>query len=451
MVMEDHKTKKVFHKYKLYFQRTQAKMVHPQGHVEIDSYNQDPIQTLQVASGVPQITSISLAYLNLDDVLNRGILQLLRSRIWKQLGVYGCWGQVDQLIKGMFELDRVERLTFKTLRPENRVSAFTELAAGLQKTKTLILLDMGSGHISKPGALALAQGLGHCTSIQTLNIDMLRMTGNDGIDGAQALACAIASNPTIQTLHVFCTSDADLIQKSILEKLPNRPCPLEELHLGRICTSWAISKVVALLEVNKLHRLDVSCVRNNEFPGSINVDVMPIIHALSINTSLQVLDLSVNQITDEEVMYILEILQTNSTLKALDLSYNRISDQGLFAIATTMPRLNLKRLTIKGNMFGPQGTSQLLEAMSIESNIEQVDMDHHLLPVSAEIAWIARLNKGGRRVLLDSGFPLSLWPLVLERVNCLEFGGTYHPYIGRAEILFYFVRYGPLLFEQKLS
>lgn len=424
-------------------------MVHPQGHVEIDNYNQDPMQTLQVATGYPQITSLSLAYLDLDDVLNRGILQLVRSRVWKQLSIFGCWGHVDQLLKGMFELDRVERLTFKTLRPDNRVSAFIELAAGLQKTKTLTLLDIGSGHISRLGALALAQGLRHCTSIQTLTIDMLRMTGHDGIDGAKALASAIASNPTIQTLHVFCTSDTDLIQKSVLEQLPNRPCPLEELHLGRICTPWAISKVVALLECNKLHRLDVSCIRNNEFPSCRNVDVMPIIHTLSTNTSLQVLDLSVNQITDEEVLSLLEILvQANSTLKALDLSYNRISDEGLFAISSTMPRLSLKRLAIKGNMFGPQGTSQLLEAMSIESNIEQLDMDHHL-PVSAEIAWIARLNKGGRRVLLDPAFPLSLWPLILERINCLEFGGTYQPYIGRAEIEFYFVRYGPFLFEQK--
>jgi Ran GTPase-activating protein (RanGAP) involved in mRNA processing and transport len=446
--MEDHKTQKVFHKYKLYFQITQTKMVHPQGHVEIDNYNQDPIQTLQVATGYPQITSLSLAYLDLDEVLNRGILQLVRSRIWKQLSIYGCWGHVDELLKGMFELDRVERLTFKTLRPENRVPAFTELAAGLQKTKTLTLLDVGSGHISKPGALALAQGLRHCTSIQTLNIDMLRMTGHDALDGARVLASAIASNPTIQTLHVFCTSDTDLIQKSILEQLTNRPCPLEELHLGRICTPWAICKVVTLLECNKLHRLDVSCVRNNAFPSCRNVDVMPIIHALSTNTSLQVLDLSVNQITDDEVLSLLDILQTNSTLKALDLSYNRISDQGLFAIASTMPRLSLKRLAIKGNMFGPDGASQLLEAMSIESNIEQVDMDDHL-PVSAEIAWIARLNKGGRRVLLDPTFPLSLWPLILERINCLEFGGAYHPCIGRAEIEFYLVRYGPVLFEQK--
>jgi hypothetical protein len=424
-------------------------MVHPQEHVEIDNYNQDPIQTLQVATEYPQITSLSLAYLDLDDVLNRGILQLVRSRVWKQVSVYGCWGHVDQLLHGMFELDRVERLTFKTLRPENRVAAFTELAVGLQKTKTLTLLDIGSGHISKPGALALAQGLRHSTSIQTLTIDMLRMTGDDGLDGAKALASAIASNPTIQTLHVFCTSDTDLIQRSILEQLPHRPCPLEELHLGRICTPWAISKVVALLECNKLHRLDVSCVRNHEFPSCRNVDVMPIIHTLSSNTSLQVLDLSVNQITDEELLSLLEILQTNSTLKALDLSYNRISDEGLFAIASTMPRLSLKRLAIKGNLLGPQGMSQLLEAMSIESNIEQVDMDHHL-PFSAEIACIARLNKGGRRVLLDPSFPLSLWPLVLERINGLEFGGTYPPSIGRAEIEFYFIRYGPLLFEQKL-
>jgi hypothetical protein len=99
-------------------------------------------------------------------------------------------------------------------------------------------------------------------------------------------------------------------------------------------------------------------------------------------------------------------------------------------------------------MFGQEGASQLLEAMSIESNIEQVDMDGHL-PVSAEIGSLDRSTQQGRpkspsRPHFFFGFLTADFRTnqLLRVWGCLP---TCHPYSGRAETEFYFVRYCSLL------
>ena len=123
---------------------------------------------------------------------------------------------------------------------------------------------------------------------------------------------------SLQTPHVFCSSDTDLIQK-ILEQLrpeSNRPCPLEELHLGRmnnlLFTPWAISKVVAWwLECNKLHRVDVLrvCVQNH---GSSEIQKCGH-HVHQYLPASTVLDRSVNPITDEDVCIIVAWNSANET------------------------------------------------------------------------------------------------------------------------------------------
>jgi Ran GTPase-activating protein (RanGAP) involved in mRNA processing and transport len=71
------------------------------------------------------------------------------------------------------------------------------------------------------------------------------------------------------------------------------------------------------------------------------------------NSSLHILYLSKNMISDNGIKYLSEMLQTNETLKELWLSHNEISNEGVKQLANVLAYKNktLKFLSLSMNKF----------------------------------------------------------------------------------------------------
>jgi hypothetical protein len=85
------------------------------------------------------------------------------------------------------------------------------------------------------------------------------------------------------------------------------------------------------------------------------------------------------------------------------------------------------------------------------------------LELQAEITFLANWNRAGRRILLLNNVPRSLWSLIVERINMIEWGGkkarkwgrpsmlsTEDRETERASLLFCLLREAPALFERSI-
>jgi hypothetical protein len=470
----------------------------------LGSRTKDVVRDVQEAKHGKEIHQLRIVGLDIQKDLFDKLLDLMSTRKpWKHVALSSCSGQgVPMLLQAILELDCTERLTFGTHYPESRAADFLALAHGLPHTRLLSSLDLGLGILTPAGALALAASISKCTKIRELNLGMLRietartsddthslstpsrlrgalahaMRGTSGTHdntlvpaGLQipvsALAKAIVHNSNITKLKFLCHNNPrhSLLQLKVLEELSVRSSPLDELKLGWFPPS-AIQRTLKILQSNKLRGIDVSCVRSQDMKleqqqqqqqqrgdTELTLDVLSVTKILDINTSLKRLNLSVNNISDDELLEILTKLRHNSTLEELDLSYNKITDQGACLIAEALPQLTgLKRLMLKGNdIAGNVGCESLLANMKGNMQIELLELEP-TLKGSSEIALVTQWNRGGRRILKDDNFLPSLWPLVLGRVNrimCVSDGAL--SVDGRPEVLYYFLRQGPVLFQQR--
>ena len=175
---------------------------------------------------------------------------------------------------------------------------FEIFVKALEQNKTLKELDFCYNEMRNTRVEILATGLKYNHFLTQLNL-----TGNHiSTPGLQALAEMIREHPSLR--HINLTSNQIGNAKVAVGKtIPNKASPLKD----------------PLLE------------------GSIDdPGVSSLAHALSTNKSLQVINLSWNQIGDAEAAMLIKGLANNTTLLQLNLTGNRIDDKQ--ALARQEPR-----------------------------------------------------------------------------------------------------------------
>ena len=125
----------------------------------------------------------------------------------------------------------------------------------------------------------------------------------------------------------------------------------------------------SIFEVKTLQKLDLS---NNNLS---NEEAAIISDGLKSNNSLQELYVSCNQITSEGAKKIGEAIQVNITLQKLDINANIISDDGVAAISDALKSNNsLQDLYMAHNHITCEGAKTIAEAIKVNTTLQVLDI-----------------------------------------------------------------------------
>ena len=185
-------------------------------------------------------------------------------------------------------------------------------------------------------------------------------------------------------------------------------------------------------------------LKNNVRHPDDKLTVTSLFQALEANTALTYLQVSGNNVDDQDTQLLTQILaDSNNTLRALNLTGNNIGDEGIRSFAKRLPDMKgLRLLDLQRNPFTDTSKGEIIAALKENTELERLDLDGKF---DGTKTYYLGLNKGGRRLLqAGNNTPLGLWPLVFERTNRLPFNRSL-PH-AQIDVLYNLVQ-GPALFQ----
>jgi hypothetical protein len=379
----------------------------------------------------------------------------------------------------------------ETVLDENVIEAIADLL--LERSVETVHLDDCGAYLNKQ-ALRMAKALGNVKNVRLSEptflsqyfLDFLLMSATkmenlriqDNLDCRQieALASGLEANSSLATLDLsrsrldsFSILAKGLKMNSSLQTLRLRSLGLRDEHVDEILDSIKHHPTLKSLDLSFNHCLHLNNIaefldtHNNitelvlgyqNLWQSTKINITELAKALIRNTSVTVLSLSRNKLSDQDAGLLATALLENSTLKSLDVSENRFSDDGIIALANAAEKgPSLRKLNVIKNQFGNRGSLALLKAVRENMKLVHVELGaDNVGQPSYQIRYFTALNRGGRRLLYENP-PLSLWPLALERVNKIDWDEESGvmldvPDVGSHQLdVLYFLLQGPVFFE----
>lgn len=293
------------------------------------------------------------------------------------------------------------------------------LAMGLSRffEETESLAHVGttvSGYIQNRGASSIADALKVNKSIESLHLRD-NLIGDEGV---QKISSALKENITVKSIELSYCDDIDedenyppndvsskaanfffdaLRTNTSLYHIEFSNYPIEQQDFqslsGTIMTNNSIQELhlsnngindimidsfAAGLENNQVLRMLI-LDRNNEISC---IGARRLAKALGKNSSLKVLSMTENQISDEGAKSFAEFaIKNNSSIQRLFLSDNNIGNDGAESIAQALAHNhNLIYLALNANPIGKEGCKALLQALERNCFIEnlEVSSEHRL-------------------------------------------------------------------------
>ena len=306
------------------------------------------------------------------------------------------------------------------------------LSNGLQHNHTLQELSLFTV-LDKEVVDCLEQGLSTNTSIVKLRFIKCTIRS----DAVQSLARVLQMKQNLQLLCFDrCVVDTASTNTggfgTILNAIVGHE-DLKELFIGgHLCTDSqkAISKLLTSNNLTKISLQNRNAISTSS-SSTYRDDIQWISTPLSMNKSLQILDLSQRCLDDSGLELLAKALCRNNgcTLQEIRLHENRIGNHGVQIFASMMSQMtkSLQRIFMHRNRFDEIGAEALLEATRNTCNIQELTIPSMGRSISMtkyqqRISYQTMLNSGGKHVLRqintnDDSKKLrrSLWPLIFER------------------------------------
>ena len=203
----------------------------------------------------------------------------------------------------------------------------------------------------------------YCTIFGQENLTKLNWSSLKGVKVEDIIA-VMDNNTTVLSLDIsdnhFTEDDAERIAEVL-----SKNATLQELNFSNNCVAVDISESVqksAKLQHFEMSWNSYSTYNNNKFSK-----------ALKVNTSLQCLDISHNNICDDDAAAILE---NNSSLQLLDISHNNISAVGATAISKCLKNNRmLKNLNMSYNKI--DSFFEIDKALQTNTTLQILDLSHN--------------------------------------------------------------------------
>jgi hypothetical protein len=373
-------------------------------------------QLLLQSQSNPHLQFLELIGLHIDRPIAATLLQVFQQREWERVTLVGCTGR-DLFAVFMGGLCRVKSLHLTGVVLDDHAFPFSSLSLGLKQfAPQLTSLSVTWSVLGEGVVGALSDAFTHSDS----RLQIITLMGCDLHDDhlAELLQGELKGVKILNLDDNHCHAHGSLAIARLLQRSSST---LEELNLSEQSPSSTTDA-----EEEERHEQ--------------KIDILIISQALRCNTTLQTLDLSFNRLDDSDVLALCTALVDNDTLRNLDLRSNWISNVGIVSLSECclIRMRGIRNLQLARNPF--DDTDELLEAVKLNVELEELGLDHHLMNYG-EIQFYITLNKGGRRLLKDSGqhVPLGLWPLVLERCHGLKRWSH--------DVVFHLLQ-GPVLFER---
>jgi hypothetical protein len=294
---------------------------------------------------------------------------------------------------------------------------------------------------------ALSSGLKANKSLRTLDLSRSRL------DSFSILAAGLQENVCLQTLKLRSLGLEDQHVSQVLSALRRHPSLLSlDLSFNHCAESNHIARFLeAQRNVRELYFGYQNVWQSPKF------DIGELTQALATNSTLTVLSLSRNKLNDDDAILLADALRNNSTLEHLDVKENNIGDIGACALANTAALVGtgLKILDLVKNPLSELGVSAFLAAVLKNMNLIQIQLPGMDCQLTKQVQFSAALNKGGRKLLYEHPV-LGLWPLILERVNALDWDDARNDFFEedsstyQIDVLYSLLK-GPALFEGVIS
>ena len=205
----------------------------------------------------------------------------------------------------------------------------------------------------------------HCC-IKCTCVKELVLRGSDTVDILTATAEAIQFNNALTKLHIHDFHICDIIAKKLIICLTS----LKEFHLSR-CNDPAKTIAEAIKCNTSLRKLSIS-------DSTISEDNMEsvISNCLKHNNTLQELIMVNIGMTDKGASLIAEGILFNTTLLILDISKNKLTDLGIFAISDSLKHTkSLQELKmLQNHKITIAGIKYLAECIKTNTTLVKVEM-----------------------------------------------------------------------------
>ena len=196
-------------------------------------------------------------------------------------------------------------------------------------------------------------------------VTFLDISGNNiGEDGIARLATALQANTTMKILDIRNNHGIAVNGAKSLGRALSVNSSLEELNISDTSIGdRGVAHIAHALQTNTTMKvLDVSNC------GISYKGAESLARTLSFNSSLEELNISYTSIGDEGVAYIASALQTNTTMKVLNVNHCGISCQGAESLARALAASSsLERLYINSNEVGDDGIAHIATALRINN------------------------------------------------------------------------------------
>ena len=198
---------------------------------------------------------------------------------------------------------------------------------------------------------------------------------NIGDDGIAHLATAFQANTTLKILDIGCDRGITVNGAKSLGRALSLNSSLEQLNISRTSIGdEGVAHIANALQKNTtIKLLDVTGCIGMSCKGAQSLG-----RALSVNSSLEKLHISsCTSIGDEGVADIAYALQTNTTMKVVDVSNCGMSCKGAKSLARALDaNSSLEELKLSDTSIGDEGVAHIADALQTNTTIKRLNVSN---------------------------------------------------------------------------
>ena len=328
------------------------------------------------------------------------IADTIRNNKRKCLHVFQCYleakenTEIPEIISSMFKDGKVAFSKVKLL-PHNITSLMSFICT--KQSTQWKSLELQHCKIGDTGMSVLQQFISDTTSTLE-HVDL-----SDNHSSPWGVYCAIIRHCSVNSLKL-CGDDGIGQYVNELKEALQANTTLISLKLCNINNNGAVNIAKAIQMNTTLQTLDMSHNQISKLYLPTNTitgeGAKVVAEAIQVNTTLETLDLSFNRLSDDGASFISDILKSlqqlnmcrndisskgakviaeanrlNTTLEKLDLSFNKLSDDGASFISDGLKtNMSLQELKMSKNNITSEGAKMIAEALQLNTTLKQLDL-----------------------------------------------------------------------------